>query len=127
MSSIAPNREENKSHSEPAETSNEVVSYCRDPNYYYPDGSVVILVENILFKVLYPASASGWFDQALNGNNTKFQASLMSNTTHSSDGSSSGGGLLQAWLTFSSDSNPIKLTRITSAQFRNFLSVVLGM
>ncbi|KDN34142.1 hypothetical protein RSAG8_12755, partial [Rhizoctonia solani AG-8 WAC10335] len=85
---------------------NEATPYQCDPKYYYPDGSAVILVGDVLFK---------------------FQLSLVLDPDNTSDHTISGDLALRDQLPSSCDSNPVKLTGYTPDQFRNFLSVVLGL
>lgn len=105
---MPPLANENNSQGIATEIPNELTSYQHDPNYYYPDGSTVILVGDVLFK---------------------FQLSLVlgSCNIHTASGRIPEDSTLQRQLTNSSDNNPAKLEGFTPNQFRNFLSVVLGL
>ncbi|CAE6487463.1 unnamed protein product [Rhizoctonia solani] len=89
-----------------SEVPNEARPYQYDPKYYYPDGSTVILVGDILFK---------------------FQLSLVLDYHGTSNHPTFEDPTFRELLINSSDDNPARLKGYTPNQFRNFLSVVLGL
>ncbi|CAE6421283.1 unnamed protein product [Rhizoctonia solani] len=89
-----------------SEAPNKATPYQCDPKYYYPDGSTVILVGDILFK---------------------FQLSLVLDPHDTSNHPNSGDPTFRELFINSSDDNPARLNGYTPNQFRNFLSVVLGL
>ncbi|CAE7079158.1 unnamed protein product, partial [Rhizoctonia solani] len=100
--------EDNNSRRVFSEALNEATPYQRDPKYYYPDGSVVILVGDVLFK------------------NMKFQLSLVL-CSHNTNDTSSRGPAPREQLINSNDNNPVKLKGFIPDQFRNFMSVIVGL
>ncbi|CAE6436920.1 unnamed protein product, partial [Rhizoctonia solani] len=87
------------------EAPNEISPYQHDPKYYYPDGSATVLIGDVLFK---------------------FQLSLLI-APYEANNTFTGDPTLRDQLLSSCDSNPVRLKECTPEQFRNFLSVVLGL
>ncbi|KAJ1301681.1 hypothetical protein OPQ81_008917 [Rhizoctonia solani] len=98
--------ENNNNRGIPPETSNEFMSYLRDPKYYYPDGGAVILAGNVLFKL---------------------HTSLIFGSLNTPGDTLVGNTMFREQLANSDDDNPARLRGFTPEQLRNFLSVVLGL
>ncbi|KAH7334250.1 hypothetical protein B0J17DRAFT_672707 [Rhizoctonia solani] len=77
-------------------------NYLRDPQYYFEDGSIVLLVKDVLFKV--------------HASLIKMESQVFENMFAMPRGNS-------AETEGSSDRNPIVISQVEPAQFRNLMKM----